>query len=57
MPETTEALARFLFERQAKTYTSDQAYIDEVWGRWEVREFWIDEAGAILGFLMPADIR
>ena len=34
-----------------------QAYIDEVWGRWEVREFWIDEAGAILGFLMPADIR
>ena len=54
MPETQEALARFLFDRQAKTYTSDSAYIDEMWGKWEVREFWMNEAEAILGFLMPA---
>lgn len=54
MPETQEGLAKFLFERQARTYTSDQAYIDEVWSRWEVREFWMDEAEAILGFLLPA---
>lgn len=54
MPETQEGLAKFLFERQARTYTTDQAYIDEVWSRWEVREFWMDEAEAILGFLLPA---
>lgn len=54
MPETKEALARFLFDRQAKTYTNDQAYMDEVWSKWEVREFWMDEAEAILGFLLPA---
>jgi len=49
-----EALARFLFDRQARTYTADSAYIDEMWGKWEVREFWMSEAEAILGFLMPA---
>ena len=49
-----EALARFLFDRQAKTYTNDEAYLDEVWSKWEVREFWMAEAEAIIGFLMPA---
>lgn len=57
MIETTEALGRFLFERQARTYTEDQAYIDEMWGKWEIREFWVEEASAILSFLMPAEIR
>ena len=53
MTKTLEALGHFLFDRQARTYTNDSAYIEEMWGRWEVREFWLDEAQAILGFLMP----
>lgn len=46
-------LARFLFDRQAKTYTNDTAYMDEMWARWEVREFWVNEATAIVEFLAP----
>lgn len=53
MTKTIEALGRFLFDRQAATYTSDKAYVDEMWSKWEVREFWLAEAEAILGFLMP----
>ena len=54
MPETQEALAHFLFERQAKTYTGDQTYMDQMWAKWEIREFWLREAEAILEFLLPA---
>jgi uncharacterized membrane protein len=52
--ETTEALAYFLFERQAMTYTGDKDYIAKAWAKWEIREFWMDEAEAIIGFLLPA---
>lgn len=54
MPETQEALAHFLFERQARTYTGDQHYMDSFWAKWEVKEFWLKEAEAILEFLLPA---
>jgi hypothetical protein len=53
MDSTIMDLARFLFDRQAKTYTSDTAYMQEMWERWEVREFWISEAEAIVAFLAP----
>lgn len=54
MPETQEALAHFLFERQARTYTGDTDYMESMWARWEIREFWMNEAHAILEFLLPA---
>jgi hypothetical protein len=54
MTETRDALAHFLFERQARTFTGSQDYMDQQWAKWEIREFWIKEADAILGFLLPA---
>lgn len=54
MTTVIDDLARFLFDRQARTYTHDTAYMDEMWSKWEVREFWIDEATAIVEFLAPS---
>jgi hypothetical protein len=48
-------LARFLFDRQAKTYIDDSEHAARMWeGNEGVREFWISEAEAIVEFLMPA---
>lgn len=53
MDSTIMDLARFLFNRQAETYTSDPDYIREAWEHSEgVREFWISEAEAIVNFLV-----
>lgn len=46
-------LARFLYERQAKTYTEDMDHVRMMWETHDgVREFWIGEAEAIMGFLV-----
>lgn len=53
MDSTIMDLARFLFNRQAKTYTEDADHIRTMWETSDgVREFWIGEAEAIMGFLV-----
>ncbi len=50
----TERIAYLLFERQAKTYADDDNIVDTafIWQTEDgVREFWIEEATAILGWL------
>lgn len=44
-------LARFLFDRQADSYEADPAMRELAWADANIREFWDDEAHAILGFL------
>lgn len=53
MDSTIMDLARFLYERQAKTYTEDMDHVRMMWETHDgVREFWIGEAEAIMGFLV-----
>lgn len=56
MDSTVMDLARFLFERQARTYTQDADHIQEMWDRWEVRDFWIAEAEAIIDHLIHGGV-
>lgn len=45
-------LAKFMFERNAREYTDDTQAIEEMWQTDPgVREFWSNEANAVLGFL------
>lgn len=48
----TEQLARFLYERQARSYEADQETMDQMWAEDPgLRGFWIDEAAAVLAYL------
>lgn len=51
MTNGIEALAKFMFERQAATYTEIRHQWDIAWADEEVRKFWMDESEAIHEFL------
>lgn len=44
----SDNLARFLFDRQADTYDSDSAMRELAWLDPSVRDFWANEAQAIV---------
>lgn len=46
-----ESLARFMFERQATSFESDEETVNEAWDDPAVRDFWLAEAAAVLRFL------
>ena len=47
----TERLAYFMFGVQARDYDATPEMTAEAWADPGVRGFWIDQAGAVLGFL------
>lgn len=49
-----ETLARRMYERNARTYGPELAALEELWEDPAVRGFWLDEAGAILGWMAEA---
>lgn len=47
-----EGLARFMYERQARTYGADRATMDRMWDLDpDLRGFWVDEASAVTAYL------
>lgn len=46
-----DALARFLFERQANTYDATPDTITQAWNDPNIRNFWTTEAQAITHWL------
>ena len=47
----TQALAKWLFDRQAATYDADPALIELAWLDPDINTFWTEEAEAILAYL------
>jgi hypothetical protein len=48
---SVEELARFMYERNASTYTEDPEAIAAVWASEPVRTFWLAEAQAVMDHL------
>lgn len=55
MSTAVTRLARFMFDRMSDTYDADEALRELAWADEKIREFWLAEAAAIVGFLgVPA---
>lgn len=47
-----ESLGYFMYERQARTYGGTDETVEYMWNTFpEVREFWVTEALAVIGFI------
>jgi hypothetical protein len=46
-----QRLARFMFDLQAETYDADEALRELAWADDRIRDFWLDQAGAVVSFL------
>lgn len=46
-----ETLGRFMFGRNCADFTPNAEYVDELWDEEGIRQFWKDEAQAVLEWI------
>lgn len=53
---SVEELARFMYERNASTFTDESEAVTAMWASEPVRTFWLAEAQAVMDHLFGKDL-